>query len=123
MAMLRNFLRSKIIVFVFLGVLVGGMLIFFIFRDHTTYSPGFSHERFALITPGLSEDVVNTLLGPPLGIDVGPFRATWYYSSPWLMLRTNELIIIFEPDGKVADTMGDARAVANSEIRPGDSIE
>lgn len=96
---------------------------YYFLHDHTTYAPGFSKAKFALVRPGLSEERVVMLLGPPLAEDIGPFGEAWYYKpqSPFALPndRTRGLIVTFRSDGVVADTMGAPRAVANARLQSG----
>lgn len=111
---------------VILGVVLAGTVsygAYYFLQDHSAYAPGFSKAKFALVRPGLSEERVVMLLGPPLGEDVGPFGEVWHYKpqSPFALLsdRTRGLIVTFQPDGTVASTMGAPQAMADAKLHAG----
>jgi hypothetical protein len=80
-----------------------------VLRDHTQYAPGFSEVHFGLVVPGMSEESVVALLGPPFSEHTG-FPETWEYPIDGSIFRrfgAGELVqlryIVFEASGRVGD--------------------
>jgi outer membrane protein assembly factor BamE (lipoprotein component of BamABCDE complex) len=112
------------------GVLLGGVVswsAYHVFRDHTTYAPGFSRKSFALVRPGLPESRVLSLIGRPLAEERGPFGETWYYSLLPSLDRARHnsrgLIVTFRLDRTVAALMGNPASANRVGIPIGASAE